>query len=573
MRIQQYTRKINLKEQYARIVETVKFKNSGTSPVSSVTLCQLASLKDREASFKVKQDKHVLKVEPAAEAREGAYCVSVSLKDSVAAGDVGTVTATGFYVRAFTPFPAEVKQGEPQLMVYQDNLYAVSPYIVSSQTTEVELPTSDIKSYTQVKPASASGSTVTFGRYDSIQPFTYEELKVHFAHPKPFMQVTQLVREIEVSHWGNIYVEEVYELKNGGSKHKGQFSRLKYGALVQQNMGNSFRDMTARLPPTARSLYYKDLIGNISSSRVRSTMTETILEFETRYPLQGGWKVDFTLGYSLPLQGFLYHTSSSSRQLVIDFGSPLDGVIVDELIVKVVLPEGASNLQVSLPFEVHQGLDRKFTYLDSTGRPVLILKKNNVVPAAHSAKLVVDYDFNPLSMLREPALLVTAFAAFFALAMVYQRWDFTISKDDRWLEAQNKDKVASAMLAISRSIASITAAVKKLEELALNATDDVSQDKASADAQINSAVATAKQQIGDLTALSPKAAADAQEVLAKAQAAQNKALAAVATRVDALKKSNSTPQELYKKSTAAVKPVTDARKELESLADKVFGMY
>jgi hypothetical protein len=68
---------------------------------------------------------------------EGVHCVSVSLAKPVPSGDVGTVLATGYYTQVLTPFPEEVVQGENQLMLFVDNLYALSPYLVSSQNTEV----------------------------------------------------------------------------------------------------------------------------------------------------------------------------------------------------------------------------------------------------------------------------------------------------------------------------------------------------------------------------------------------------------------------------------------------------
>ncbi len=35
-------------------------------------------------------------------------------------------------------------------------------------------------------------------------------MRLHFEHAQPFATVTELVREIEVSHWGNVYFEEHY---------------------------------------------------------------------------------------------------------------------------------------------------------------------------------------------------------------------------------------------------------------------------------------------------------------------------------------------------------------------------
>lgn len=42
--------------------------------------------------------------------------------------------------------------------------------------------------------------------------------------------MADLEREIEVSHWGNVYVTENYKLRNAGAKHKGTFSRSAVGS-------------------------------------------------------------------------------------------------------------------------------------------------------------------------------------------------------------------------------------------------------------------------------------------------------------------------------------------------------
>ena len=63
----------------------------------------------------------------------------------------------------------------------------------------------------------------------------------HTSHPShTSAQIVTYVKEIEVSHWGNIYVEEKYEIKNAGARHSGSFSRLKY-AHSYNGKANSFR--------------------------------------------------------------------------------------------------------------------------------------------------------------------------------------------------------------------------------------------------------------------------------------------------------------------------------------------
>lgn len=38
---------------------------------------------------------------------------------------------------------------------------------------------------------------------------------VHYENHAPFAQVTELEREIDVSHWGTVYFEERYSLVSG----------------------------------------------------------------------------------------------------------------------------------------------------------------------------------------------------------------------------------------------------------------------------------------------------------------------------------------------------------------------
>ena len=64
-----------------------------------------------------------------------------------------------------------------------------------------------------------------------------------------------------------------------------------------------------------------------------------------------------------------------------------------------VLPEGSSGVAASLPFAVEEGLEKKYSYLDTVGRPVLVLHKANVVPD-HNVPLAVTYRFSPIYLLQ-----------------------------------------------------------------------------------------------------------------------------------------------------------------------------
>lgn len=54
------------------------------------------------------------------------------------------------------------------------------------------------------------------------------ELLVHYENNTPFLTVTRMTRVIELSHWGNIAIEETYDLVHSGAVLKGPFSRYDY---------------------------------------------------------------------------------------------------------------------------------------------------------------------------------------------------------------------------------------------------------------------------------------------------------------------------------------------------------
>lgn len=50
-------------------------------------------------------------------------------------------------------------------------------------------------------------------------------------------------------------------------------------------------------------------------------------------------------GYSLPLEGFLYHRPKGKLRLLMDLSTSFDDVWVEQLETRVVLPEGARNIK------------------------------------------------------------------------------------------------------------------------------------------------------------------------------------------------------------------------------------
>lgn len=53
-------------------------------------------------------------------------------------------------------------------------------------------------------------------------------MKIHYENNAPFLTISSITRIIEVSHWGNIAVEETIDLRHTGADLKGPFSRYDY---------------------------------------------------------------------------------------------------------------------------------------------------------------------------------------------------------------------------------------------------------------------------------------------------------------------------------------------------------
>jgi len=107
-----------------------------------------------------------------------------------------------------------------------------------------------------------------------------------------------------------------------------------------------------------------------------------------------------------------------------------DDQVVDQLTVKIILPEGSTNLKLQTPYPVKRDPDElHYTYLDTVGRPVIVLHKNNLVEN-HIQDFTVQYTFHRYMLLQEPFLVVGAFYLLFVLVIIYVRLDFSISKDE-----------------------------------------------------------------------------------------------------------------------------------------------
>uniref|UniRef100_A0A672Q7A4 Dolichyl-diphosphooligosaccharide--protein glycosyltransferase subunit 1 n=1 Tax=Sinocyclocheilus grahami TaxID=75366 RepID=A0A672Q7A4_SINGR len=411
-------RTLDLSSHLAKITAEIQLANHGAARVSSLTLAPSSVFVFPCCSGKF---------------------FEAQLPSSLAPGAKLRVKVETVFSHMLKPFPTHITQAERQLVVFQGNHYLYSPYPTRSQTTRVRLASKTVESYTKLGNPTKSEESIEYGPFKDVPPFSQDDMKIHYENNTPFLTISSVTRTIEVSHWGNIAVEETIDLRHTGAYLKGPFSRYDYQRQSDSGI-SSVKSFKTILPASAQDVYYRDEIGNISTSHLQVLDDSVEVEIRPRFPLFGGWKTHYIVGYNLPSYEYLYNLGDQYALKIRLVDHVYDDQVIDQLTVKLILPEGARNIHVDTPYPLTRSQDElHYTYLDTFGRPVLVATKNNLVEQ-HIQDVVVHYTFNKILMLQEPLLVVGAFYILFFTVIIYVRLDFSITKDPA---AEVRMKVAS----------------------------------------------------------------------------------------------------------------------------------
>ncbi|XP_060765785.1 dolichyl-diphosphooligosaccharide--protein glycosyltransferase subunit 1 [Neoarius graeffei] len=437
-------RTLDLSSHLAKISAEILLANPGNSAVQSFTLALEPELAPHLAYIgasvkgEEEEDEALELKETTIKGQSGTF-FEVHLPSALAAGAKLRVKVETVFSHVLTPFPTHITQAERQLVVFQGNHYLYSPYLTRSQTTRVRLASKTVESYTKLGNPSKNDEVIEYGPFKDIPAFSQDTMKIHYENNAPFLTISSITRTIEVSHWGNIAVEETIDLRHTGAYLKGPFSRYDYQRQSDSGI-SSIKSFKTILPASAQDVYYRDEIGNISTSHLQVLEDSVEVEVRPRFPLFGGWKTHYIIGYNLPSYEYLYTLGDQYALKMRLVDHVYDDQVIDELRVKLILPEGARNVHLETPYPIERSPDQlHYTYLDTFGRPVLVATKKNLVEQ-HIQDMVVHYTFNKILMLQEPLLVVGAFYILFFTVIVYVRLDFSITKDPA---AEVRMKVAS----------------------------------------------------------------------------------------------------------------------------------
>jgi len=359
----------------------------------------------------------------------GAILYRVELKKALSSSESVTVSVDMVLGKALELYPEEIIQREKQLVLLRGNHYAYLPYKCKTQTTTIQLPSDKVEDYSKLKPVSKSESKITYGPYSNQEPYALDEMTVHYENNHPFLVVTKMERVVELSMWGNIAIEETIDVRHNGAALKGSFSRYEF---QRENSGiAAVKNFKTFLPASARDVYYRDDIGNISTSAMKVKDDYVELDLRPRFPLFGGWKTHYVLGYNVPSYEYLYNTGDDFVLSMRLIDHVFDDMLVEEFTLKIILPEGSDVGKFHAPYPTKRLKDGlHFTYLDYSGRPVITVESKGELTEKHIMDFQLEFKFSKLKMMCEPLMLIIAFFIFFMFAFIYVRLDFSISKDE-----------------------------------------------------------------------------------------------------------------------------------------------
>ena len=353
--------------------------------------------------------------------------------DSLKSQEEFTIEIKEDYFNLLKFFPKKIKIKQSQNMLYEDSINTLSIYATKSQTTLINLPKTmkALLSYT-TENSHRSGNQLKY-TLNNLNPYEYVPLSLHFENNKPFVVFNYVNKTYMISHWGNIAVEEQYQIENIGAKLDGEFGRIDYDESGRGGK-NALTELTAKLPLRAWGLWYRDEIGNISTSNAKREWNDVDLYLKPRFPILGGWKTNFGIGYNLPSKFHINTDGNGNYMLNLTFGMPFNDILAREFMIEVDLPEGAYDIKLNLPIKGKYKVENKNVKgcLDLIGRNAVVIKLKNVYDI-HKVNFQILYKYNESNLYKKPMIIICYFFAIFLGLIIYMRADLSLNK--------NKEKV------------------------------------------------------------------------------------------------------------------------------------
>lgn len=430
----EYSQTYDLTGTYVKKSVSLKAKNVGTEPEKAYYYSVESEVDPHVAVLEARvsgTDAPLPLVLEGVDSEHDALLYKLELPEPLAANEEVSLEIAQAITGLLSPLPESGTQGDSQFLFYQGSRYAFSPYPIkklSSNFRPIGTQAQEIDADESDKP-DVTENMVKYGPYKDVEPYSSKPVKIRFENPKPMAKASKLIRDVWVSHWAqSVSFEETYWIHNFGTKLKDSFSRLKYQMGQSQFNLNiaALKELNFPLKPKARDAYYTDLVGNVSTSNFRSNSRSSVFTVRPRYPVFGGWNYNFTVGWSLDLDNYVRDVGDDQYLLKVPFVEGPADIYYDEIDFRVVLPEGATDIQVLSLMGTESDRGIMHWFLDTVGRPTVNLKYENVIDGHRRGEVFVKYKYTNSDILRKPLTIAATFMAFFAVLIVISNIDISI---------------------------------------------------------------------------------------------------------------------------------------------------
>lgn len=348
----------------------------------------------------------------------------------------------GATVHQSEPFPRSIKQSERQLLLWKGDVKPRTPYATKEASIIVHISDSILNASSPLE-MSKSQNKVTFGPYQDLDVYSGDSAStsqgtVHYLYTKPVITYVDYERHVQISHWGdNLATEDRIWVRNDGPKLKGHFNRAQnmlnlYSSPLSERMSQIY-NLPIMLPYDSKDVYFVDAVGNVSTSRLAATPSLTgsprRLDLTPRFPILGGWNYTFTVGWNQHMSANGHARINPLKpwrtRVAVPFLLSPKTVAIDEATLRIVLPEGAKDIDITLPFGVDSLSEEIFsTYLDTTGRPTFVFKRAKCT-FRESQVVFIEYTLPWLAHMRKVFVVsIAALTIYFVSALVRKQSKF-----------------------------------------------------------------------------------------------------------------------------------------------------
>lgn len=366
---------------------------------------------------------------------------SIDLPYPISPGSLMELKVHYVYANSILPYPFQINLADTQTMMLRLNKFCYSPYTTHeysltltgfSKGQEMDLQLIDDVATPDLPQLKArvekEALLLAFGPIKLTVPsYAIQPVGFLYDHNRPITRAVRLDRAfwLPASDVDVVQTEDYYELVNDGAELKSGFSRSEW-MLGRYELMNHFALSQLEFPIDPKApftdYYFTDKVGMVTSHK----QTKSRLVLQPRFPLFGGWKYNFTMGWTNHLESLVHRMNDEKDTFVAQLPllSSLRNVYYDKVSISFYLPENAEYISAAAivaSSEAELGTEK--SYLDvSDGHVKVTLHFENLFDDMSETKVYVKYKYSAQSYWRKvariSAFVFLGFLSYYALTLV-----------------------------------------------------------------------------------------------------------------------------------------------------------